>query len=110
MPLTELLNTPDQYKTIYTSTSHLPEVDADKLSYYSTLEFSSLTPAGGLVWNRENGYIVKLYHDFESTLQAFSDMSDAFKYILDEASRAGFHAIEFDADATVYTCFPTFDW
>lgn len=105
-PITEFRMSADQYKVICVCTAHVRAADFDVLA--------KLADADDTIMIRNTGALVKVYErepDDASELEDdYPGLSDAFYKVMAHARAAGFTAVEFDCDATIYNTLPTYDW
>lgn len=94
--------TPDQYKVIVVSVSHLTQDDQD------ALEVLVNDTNCNMVMGRTTGWFVKLYEEVEYEIEN-NGFSDSLKSILSKAHKAGFRMVEFDSDGSCYFDLPVFD-
>ena len=105
----ELATSDDSYKCLGISTSHITEDDSTRLE--------ELCEDCDQIVERKFGFIIKFLEEAED---ASSENYDHFNNVwgfpevvvslITVAYRAGYRAIEFDADAKVYSNLPTYDW
>lgn len=101
----KMLQEPDQYACIAISTAALTDFDKKKLSK----EYANVWTTGGMFMQRDNGWLVKLYEEYEMVEQMFEHAGKIdpdyynIKKICLLAHEAGYRMVEFDSAATLFS-------
>lgn len=110
-PITEFRMSADQYKVIRVCIVHIRAADFDALVRLADADDDTImirnTGALVKVHEREPTKLSELELELEDDHQ---ELSFAFYKVMAHARAAGFTAVEFDSNATIYNTLPTYDW